>query len=112
MNIAPEIVDEIICRDEHKCVYCGFKGDSFEKWLQLSIDHLIPKSQGGSDDSENLVTVCNHCNSVTSSYQVPQEILAVDDIDIQKKKIINEKKMIVVSHRRSVFQRWHKSLEM
>ena len=112
MNIAPEIVDEIICRDEHKCVYCGFKGDSFEKWLQLSIDHLIPKSQGGSDDSENLVTACNHCNSVTSSYQVPQEILAVDDIDIQKKKIINEKKMIVVSHRRSVFQRWHKSLEM
>ena len=110
MSLSTNIVDEIISRDKHTCVYCSFKGDSFEKWLQLSIDHLIPKSQGGNDDFENLVTACNHCNSVTNRYKVSSEITSIDDITIQKKKIIIEKKNIVASHRKSVFQRWYDSV--
>ena len=45
---------------EHKlsveCVFCG--GTS-----ALQTDHLIPKSRGGSDTSDNVVWACRVCNS-------------------------------------------------
>ncbi len=39
-----------------KCSICG----STEN---LTLDHIIPKSKGGSDDSDNLRILCNRCNS-------------------------------------------------
>ena len=46
---------KIYKRDGHKCVYCGNS-------KQLTIDHLIPKSKGGKNTWENLVTCCSRCN--------------------------------------------------
>lgn len=43
-------------RDHFECRYCG----SIRK---LSIDHVVPRSQGGSDDEDNLVVACRSCNS-------------------------------------------------
>jgi hypothetical protein len=43
-------------RDGHKCVYCSSTN-------QLTLDHKIPQSKGGSHDPENLVTCCLPCNS-------------------------------------------------
>ncbi len=47
----------IFKRDGYKCVYCGefIKGG-------MSLDHVIPKSKGGQDSFENLVTCCMPCN--------------------------------------------------
>ena len=42
-------------RDQHQCVYCGSNKD-------LTLDHVIPKSRGGSNDWINLVTSCFKCN--------------------------------------------------
>jgi 5-methylcytosine-specific restriction endonuclease McrA len=47
----------ILRRDSYKCSYCG-RGD-----LPLTIDHVIPRAQGGSDSWENLVTACTFCNN-------------------------------------------------
>lgn len=47
--------DNIIKRDAFKCVYCNNKNN-------LTIDHLIPKSKGGQNTWENLVTCCHKCN--------------------------------------------------
>ena len=38
------------------CVYCGSKDSK-------TIDHLIPKSKGGTDYIDNLVICCKSCNS-------------------------------------------------
>jgi 5-methylcytosine-specific restriction endonuclease McrA len=47
----------ILRRDNYQCQYCGkSKGD-------LTIDHVIPRSRGGGDTWENLVTACHTCNS-------------------------------------------------
>lgn len=35
-------------------------------WMQLSLDHILPREAGGSDNRENLVTCCRSCNSITS----------------------------------------------
>lgn len=46
----------IFKRDRMKCVYCGSKE-------ALTLDHVIPKSLGGRDTWDNLVTACQKCNS-------------------------------------------------
>lgn len=43
-----------------KCRYCL----STEN---LTIDHKIPKSQGGTDDTKNLQCLCKSCNTMKSS---------------------------------------------
>ena len=45
----------IMRRDKFSCQYCAKKSD-------LTIDHVLPKSRGGKDQWENLVTACEKCN--------------------------------------------------
>jgi len=45
-------------RDKNQCLYCGNKFST----ERLSRDHVIPKSRGGQDRWENLVTACKRCN--------------------------------------------------
>jgi 5-methylcytosine-specific restriction endonuclease McrA len=48
----------IFVRDDHTCQYC-------RKLLprrQLNLDHVIPRSQGGKTNWENVVTSCIPCN--------------------------------------------------
>ena len=47
----------VLRRDGYKCAYCG-RSD-----LQLTIDHVIPKSKGGEDVWENMVAACLPCNN-------------------------------------------------
>jgi 5-methylcytosine-specific restriction endonuclease McrA len=47
----------IISRDNSKCAYCG----SYKK--NLTIDHVIPKSRGGTSSFENCVASCRTCNA-------------------------------------------------
>jgi 5-methylcytosine-specific restriction endonuclease McrA len=47
----------ILRRDGHRCQYCS-RGDT-----TLTVDHIIPKSMGGEDTWENLVTACVECNN-------------------------------------------------
>jgi 5-methylcytosine-specific restriction endonuclease McrA len=49
----------LFARDRNRCQYCGSLFPSSE----LSIDHVVPRSQGGPDTWENLVCACVRCNS-------------------------------------------------
>lgn len=55
----------IFKRDQLRCVYCGSKDN-------LTIDHVVPKSTGGRDTWDNLVTACQKCNSKKGS-MTPEE---------------------------------------
>jgi hypothetical protein len=48
----------IYLRDGLACVYCGASLES----EQMSIDHIRPRSKGGSNSATNLVTACLKCN--------------------------------------------------
>ena len=48
----------IFARDNNQCQYCGRKFPTQE----LSLDHVIPRSQGGQTTWENIVCACLECN--------------------------------------------------
>ncbi len=50
---------KVLNRDNYICQYCkGKKKDS-----KLEVHHIIYRSNGGSDDEDNLVTLCHTCHS-------------------------------------------------
>jgi len=49
----------LFARDRNQCQYCGHRFPTSE----LSIDHVLPRAQGGGDTWENLVCSCVRCNA-------------------------------------------------
>ena len=47
---------KVFARDGYKCLACGSDEE-------LSVDHIQPVSKGGTNDMENLQTLCRPCNS-------------------------------------------------
>jgi len=45
----------VFARDGHSCQYCGARADS--------IDHVRPRSRGGTHTWENVVAACRACNA-------------------------------------------------
>jgi len=58
----------VFLRDEHCCQYCQRRFAS----SNLSLDHVIPRSRGGSTTWENVVCACLKCN-VRKGGRTPQE---------------------------------------
>ncbi len=48
----------IFARDGNRCQYCGRRFPTVE----LSLDHVMPRSRGGGTDWENIVCACIRCN--------------------------------------------------
>ncbi len=81
----------IYLRDGFICNYCGCDLKNIAVPQDMALDHLTPRSAGGSNDSTNLVTVCRSCNSKRSDkpwldYAVGG---AVDRINTNRYKAIN-----------------------
>lgn len=49
----------VLLRDHHTCQYCGRAAPSQD----LTLDHVLPRSRGGSSGWENLVACCRPCNN-------------------------------------------------
>lgn len=56
-NRASSIRFNVFLRDNFTCAYCGIQ---YAK--KLTVDHIIPKVQGGKTTYENIVTCCEKCN--------------------------------------------------
>jgi 5-methylcytosine-specific restriction endonuclease McrA len=48
----------IFARDKSTCQYCGHRFSRSE----LNLDHVVPRSQGGTSTWENVVCSCHECN--------------------------------------------------
>lgn len=54
----------IFARDEGRCQYCGNGAEN--------IDHVVPRSRGGSHTWENVVAACRRCNTKKGN-RLPRE---------------------------------------
>lgn len=51
----------VLKRDNYKCQRCG-RSPATHREIYLHVDHKKPFSKGGSNNIENLQTLCNKCN--------------------------------------------------
>jgi len=58
----------VFARDGNRCQYCGSNFPTSE----LSLDHVVPRSRGGTATWENIVCACVSCN-VRKGGRTPQE---------------------------------------
>lgn len=66
----------IYLRDGCACVWCGA---AVEDGVQLTLDHVVPHVNGGTNDATNLVTACHRCNTSRGARSVLTFAKAVAD---------------------------------
>jgi 5-methylcytosine-specific restriction endonuclease McrA len=52
-----------------KCWYCSY---SFNNIEEIQIDHIIPLSQGGKTEKDNLALACDFCNNHKHDYTLEE----------------------------------------
>ncbi len=69
-----EIREYLLEKFQRKCVYCGATD------TRLEIDHVHPRSKGGSDKVSNLVISCHDCNQAKSDRDLRDFLAQKPDI--------------------------------
>ena len=69
-----------------KCIYCGKEN------VPLEIEHIIPKSRGGTNRIDNLGIACHNCNQTKGS--MTAEEFGYPDIQKQVKKTLKDSALI------------------
>ena len=91
------IRDLVIERDGKKCFYCKKN----LKPSEITLDHIVPRSEGGSFHSTNLVVCCNNCNNKRGNIYFfdfcKQFNLPKDKLNILKKIYLNTLKIKALS---------------
>jgi 5-methylcytosine-specific restriction endonuclease McrA len=64
-SVVPLSRRAVFARDGHRCQYCGQPAEN--------LDHVLPRSRGGSHTWENVVAACRRCNSRKEN-RLPHEI--------------------------------------
>ncbi len=62
----------LFTRDNHQCQYCGRYANEFVGGEILTRDHVKPRSRGGKDVWENVVTACSSCNNKKADFTLKQ----------------------------------------
>lgn len=65
-------------RAAHRCEYCRAPEAIFN--LQFEVEHIIPLSQGGTDDKTNLALACRACNLYKSDCLTGIDEVTQDEI--------------------------------
>lgn len=58
---------KLVYRDGNKCAYCGCKV-IINGHPAATVDHVIPKCEGGIDHIDNCVVSCEYCNNLKAGY--------------------------------------------
>lgn len=71
----------VFSRSNNKCVYCGAKAEE--------IDHVVPRSSGGTNSTHNLVASCKACNQMKSNKTLKEfgKLMGKDFSKLEPKKL-------------------------
>src|SRR5262249_1807023 len=66
MTLPPERMEQVRQRAKCACEYCGVT--EIDSADPLTVDHHQPRSQGGTDEPDNLLYCCYRCNLYKADY--------------------------------------------
>ena len=89
-------------RDNNACQYCGSVSS------QLTIDHIIPKQKGGTDNWENLVTCCKFCNNKKSNFLLSE----INSMNLMKRPVRPHYLLYLQKYARNEYDIWKPYLFM
>jgi hypothetical protein len=97
----------------YRCAYCGLDMSTFEGWLQLSIDHVIPQQMQGAGypaewvlDAINVVAACMACNGYFNRDPVVDAVPAtLEAFCVIRDRVFLERKERILT-RRDVERAW------
>src|SRR5919202_1498850 len=69
-----EVREYLLTKFERRCVYCGASD------IQLEIEHVVPRSKGGSNRVSNLAIACHPCNQVKGNQDIKDFLSGKPDI--------------------------------
>lgn len=76
-SIPPVVKEAVMARDGYRCVRCSADED-------LTLDHILPQSLGGSHEASNLRCMCRKCNSARPvNGKALSDDLAADGFDLK-----------------------------
>lgn len=58
--ISGRVRQNVFMRDNYTCQICG--ANRYRDKVKIEIDHILPVSKGGTNDPNNLQTLCQRCN--------------------------------------------------
>lgn len=64
-TISKQIRVQVLARDSYRCKMCGRTKEE----VPLEVDHIIPFADGGTDELNNLATLCRDCNRGKGAYR-------------------------------------------
>ena len=87
MSISNDLKQAVRVRAQYLCEYCH----SSERLSasRFTIDHIIPKSLGGSDDPNNLALACRRCNERRYNFIASIDPQSQDTVPIFNPRIQN-----------------------
>jgi 5-methylcytosine-specific restriction endonuclease McrA len=70
-----KLFDDIFARDGGRCVYCEVPVRPRAKGLHrapdlATLDHLVPRAEGGRTVADNLALACHACNNARGTMSV------------------------------------------
>mgnify|MGYP003381469537 CR=1 FL=1 len=77
-GISPQLRNDILERNGFTCQLCGAGPGDVDPFnptrkVRLHIDHIIPISQGGTNDRDNLRVLCSACNQGRGNIRTASE---------------------------------------
>ena len=55
----------VLARDNYLCQPCA---ENYKVTPATEVDHIIPKNKGGTNDPDNLQSICNSCHVIKTEY--------------------------------------------
>ena len=87
MSIGKKLRFEIFKRDDFTCQYCGKQTPN----CILEVDHILPVSEGGTDDPNNLISSCFDCNRGKGKVKISKQLIKnYRKEEIEENREINE----------------------
>ena len=74
---------EVLFRDGFRCIRC----ETGKNRRKLTVHHLVPRSEGGEDYNENLVTLCPDCHDIVEMENLRTVMDIIASYDLPRRKV-------------------------